>query len=228
MSLAARRTHRFAGWRRAGLRRTRWSGCRFPASGTAAADCGGPALAARLQKVPLGCGGRIDDHGFNLDDHLTVLELRKRPMTLVSLILRPASSPGRCPTTVPCGPPPCSYLIKGGQPDLVMHHVVGTDWRLAVLRGLLDGSPMPRAATFPRPRPPRRARTRRLERPGSLAAADPGAGRLLAAFDELGPSMAQRPAELAHCRPDRAGAPHSRGGGEPSPRIGSPQRRHSQ
>ena len=76
-----------------------------------------------------------------------------------------------------------------------MHHVVGDGLAgLAVLRGLVDGSPTPRLAAFPQARPSRAALATDAwsDRIRSLRRLPKALGRLFAAFGELGPSMAQR------------------------------------
>jgi diacylglycerol O-acyltransferase / wax synthase len=158
-----------------------------------------PRLRQRLQKVPLGCGRPVwvDDVGFNLDDHLTVVEQRSETDDAglldlaASLVTRPLPDdrPLWAATFVPA--------LTGGRAALilVMHHVVGDGLAgLAVLRGLLDGSPIPRAATFTRARPSRGALVRDAwnDRIRSVRRLSKALGRLFAAFDELGPSMAQR------------------------------------
>ena len=76
-----------------------------------------------------------------------------------------------------------------------MHHVVGDGLAgLAVLRGLLDGSPIPRVAAFPQARPSRPALARDAwdNRIRSLRQVPKALGRLFAGSDELGPSMTKR------------------------------------
>jgi diacylglycerol O-acyltransferase / wax synthase len=158
-----------------------------------------PRLRQRLQKVPLGCGRPVwvDDCDFNLDDHLTVVEQRSETDDAglldlaASLVTRPLPDdrPLWAATFVPA--------LTGGRAALilVMHHVVGDGLAgLAVLRGLLDGSSIPRAAAFPLARPSRGALARDAwsDRIRSLRRLPKALGRLFAAFDELRPSMAQR------------------------------------
>jgi len=157
-----------------------------------------PRLRQRLQKVPLGCGRPVwvDDAGFNIDNHLTMVEQRSETDDVdlldfaVSLVTKPLPDdrPLWAATFVPA--------LTGGRAALilVMHHVVGDGLAgLAVLRGLLDGSPIPRAAAFPQPCPSRGALARDAwsDRIRSLRRLPTVLGRLFAAFDELGPSMAQ-------------------------------------
>jgi diacylglycerol O-acyltransferase / wax synthase len=167
-----------------------------------------PRLRQRLQKVPLGCGPPvwIDDPGFNLDDHLTVVEQRSETdnaglldlaATLVTKPL-PDDRPLWAATLVPA--------LTGGRAALilVMHHVVGDGLAgLAVLRGLLDGSSIPRAAAFPQARPSRGALARDAwsDRIRSVRRLPKALGRLFAAFDELGPSMAQRAQPISLNKP---------------------------
>ncbi|HJQ86085.1 MAG TPA: wax ester/triacylglycerol synthase domain-containing protein, partial [Propionibacteriaceae bacterium] len=133
----------------------------------------------------------------NMDNHLTVVEQRSETDDVglldlaASLVIKPLPDdrPLWAATFVPA--------LTGGRAALilVMHHVVGDGLAgLAVLRGLLDGSPIPRAAAFPQARPLRGALVRDAwsDRIRSLRRLPKALGRLFAAFDELGPSMAQR------------------------------------
>ena len=158
-----------------------------------------PRLRQRLQKVPLGCGRPIwvDDPGFTIDDHVTVVTphpeadgagLLDIAADLVAKPL-PDDRPLWSATLVPG--------MTGGRAGLVlvMHHVVGDGLAgLAVLRGLVDGSATSAATAVPRPRPTRAALAKdaRRERIRSLQRLPRALGRLVAAFDELRPSLAGR------------------------------------
>jgi diacylglycerol O-acyltransferase / wax synthase len=158
-----------------------------------------PRLRQRLEKVPLGCGRPVwvDDPGFNIDDHLTVIE--EQPETddadlldlAASLLTKPL------PENRPLWNAAFVPALTDGRAALilVMHHVVGDGLAgLAVLRGLVDGSPAPRLATFPQARLSRAALATDAwsDRIRSLRRLPKALGRLFAAFGELGPSMAQR------------------------------------
>ena len=158
-----------------------------------------PRLRQRLQKVPLGCGRPVwvDDPGFNVDDHLTVVEQRSEADDAGLLDLAASLVTKPLPDDRPLWAATFVPALTGGRAALilVMHHVVGDGLAgLAVLRGLLDGSPIPRAAAFPQPPPSRGALARDAwsDRIRSLRRLPKALGRLFAAFDELGPSMAQR------------------------------------
>jgi diacylglycerol O-acyltransferase / wax synthase len=158
-----------------------------------------PRLRQRLQRVPLGCGRPIwvDDAGFTIDDHVTVVTphseaddagLLDIAADLVAKPL-PEDRPLWSATLVPG--------MTGGRAGLVlvMHHVVGDGLAgLAVLRGLVDGSATSAAAAVPQPRPTRAALAKDAwrEHIRSLQRLPKGLGRLFAAFDELRPSLAGR------------------------------------
>jgi diacylglycerol O-acyltransferase / wax synthase len=158
-----------------------------------------PRLRQRLQRVPLGCGRPIwvDDAGFTIDDHVTVVTphseaddagLLDIAADLVTKPL-PEDRPLWSATLVPG--------MTGGRAGLVlvMHHVVGDGLAgLAVLRGLVDGSAASAAAAVPQPRPTRAALAKDAWRGHirSLQRLTKGLGRLFAAFDELRPSLAGR------------------------------------
>jgi diacylglycerol O-acyltransferase len=158
-----------------------------------------PRLRQRLQRVPLGCGRPIwvDDPGFTIDDHVTVVTphpeaddvgLLDIAADLVAKPL-PEDRPLWSATVVPG--------MTGGRAGLVlvMHHVVGDGLAgLAVLRGLVDGSATSAAADVPQPRPTRAALAKDAwrEHIRSLQQLPKGLGRLLTAFDELRPSLGGR------------------------------------
>jgi diacylglycerol O-acyltransferase / wax synthase len=158
-----------------------------------------PRLRQRLQKVPLGCGRPIwvDDPGFKIDDHLTVVmpESETDDAGLLDiaacLVTRPLPEdrPLWTATLVPGLTSGRVALI------LVMHHVVGDGLAgLAVLRGLVDGSPTGATTSVAQPRPSRAALAKDA-RKGEIRALrrlPKALGRLVAAFDELRPSLVQR------------------------------------
>ena len=167
-----------------------------------------PRLRQRLERVPLGCGRPlwVDDPDFNIDDHLTVIEIRSKTddadlLDLAAdLVTQPLADnrPLWTATLVPALTGSRAALI------LVMHHVVGDGLAgLAVLRGLADGSPTPRLAAFPQMRPSRAmlARDAWSDRIRSLRRMPEALGRLVAAFDELVPSLAQRAQSSSLNRP---------------------------
>ncbi len=158
-----------------------------------------PRLRQRLQRVPLGCGRPIgvDDAGFTIDDHVTVVTPHPEADDAglldiaADLVTKPLSEdrPLWSATLVPG--------MTGGRAGLVlvMHHVVGDGLAgLAVLRGLVDGSASPSAAAVPQPHPTRAALAKDAwrEHIRSLQRLPKGLGRLFAAFDELRPSLAGR------------------------------------
>ena len=158
-----------------------------------------PRMRQRLQTVPFGCGRPVwvDDPSFDIDDHLTVIEGRSETDDAdlldlaASLVTKPLSEnrPLWAATFVPALTSGRAALI------LIMHHVVGDGLAgLAILRGIVDGSPTPRLVAFPRPHPrlPALARDAWSDRIRSLRRVPKALGRLFAAFGELGPSMAQR------------------------------------
>jgi diacylglycerol O-acyltransferase len=158
-----------------------------------------PRLRQRLQKVPFGCGRPIwiDDPSFTIDDHVTAVAPHSEvdDAVLLDIAAHLVTKPLRedrplwSATLVPG--------MTGGRAALVlvMHHVVGDGLAgLAVLRGLADGSVIPTAAAVPQPCPTRTALAKDawMERIGSLGRLPAALGRLLAAFDELRPSLAAR------------------------------------
>ena len=188
-----------------------------------------PRLRQRLEKVPLGCGRPVwvDDPGFNIDDHLTVIE--EQPETddadlldlAASLVTKPL------PENRPLWNAAFVPALTDGRAALilVMHHVVGDGLAgLAVLRGLVDGSPAPRLATFPQARPSRAAlatdawsdRIRSLRR--AAEGARPALRRVRRTRPVDGPTCpAQLPEQTHRTIP---ASQHCRRGGEPGPRAG--------
>ena len=148
-----------------------------------------PRLRQRLEKVPLGCGRPVwvDDSGFNIDDHLRVAKqqsdtddagLLDIAANLVTKPL-PEDRPLWAATFVPA--------LTGGRAALVlvMHHVVEAGLAgLAVLRGLVDGSPTPPPAA-PQPRPSQAALAKDAwrDRIRSLRALPEALGRLHCGLD---------------------------------------------
>ena len=148
-----------------------------------------PRLRQRLEKVPLGCGRPVwvDDSGFNIDDHLRVAKQQSETddaglldiaANLVTKPL-PEDRPLWAATFVPA--------LTGGRAALVlvMHHVVEAGLAgLAVLRGLVDGSPTPPPAA-PQPRPSRAALAKDAwrDRIRSLRALPEALGRLHCGLD---------------------------------------------
>jgi diacylglycerol O-acyltransferase len=115
-----------------------------------------PRLRQRLEKLPLGCGRPVwvDDPGFNIDDHLTVMEPETDDADLLDLAARLVTTP--LPENRPLWTAAFVPALTGRRAALIliMHHVVGDGLAgLAVLRGLVDGSPAPRLAAFPHARP---------------------------------------------------------------------------
>ena len=133
-----------------------------------------PRLRQRLEKVPLGCGRPVwvDDPGFNIDDHLTVIEEQSETDDAGLLDIAASLVTKPLPENRPLWTAAFVPALTGGRAALilVMHHVVGDGLAgLAVLRGLVDGSPTPRLAAFPQAAPePGRARK---EMPGATASA---------------------------------------------------------
>ena len=171
-----------------------------------------PRLRQRLQNVPLGCGRPIwvDDFGFKIDDHVTVVTPRSETddagllEIAADLVTRPLPEdrPLWSATLVPS--------LTGGRAAvvIVMHHVVGDGLAgLAVLRGLVDGSPTPATASVPQTHPSRAALAKDAwrEHIRSLRRLPRAAGRLFAALDELRPSLAER---AQPCSLNRPTGPH--------------------
>jgi diacylglycerol O-acyltransferase / wax synthase len=157
-----------------------------------------PRLRQRLQKVPLGCGRPVwvDDPDFDIDDHLTVIERRAETDDAELLDLAASLVTKPLPENRPLWAATFIPALTSGRAALIliMHHVVGDGLAgLAILRGIVDGSPTPRLVAFPRPRPrlPALARDAWSDRIRSLRRVPKAFGRLFAAFGELGPSMAQ-------------------------------------
>ena len=158
-----------------------------------------PRLRQRLQKVPLGCGRPIwvDDPSFTIDDHVTAVTPHSEVDDAVLLDIAADLVTKPLPEDRPLWSATLVPGMTGGRAALVlvMHHVVGDGLAgLAVLRGLADGSVIPTAAAVPQPRPTRAALAKDawMERIGSLERLPAALGRLLAAFDELRPSLAAR------------------------------------
>ena len=158
-----------------------------------------PRLRQRLQKVPLGCGRPVwvDDPSFDIDDHLTVIEGRSETDDAGLLDLAASLVTKPLPEGRPLWAATFVSALTGGRAALIliMHHVVGDGLAgLAILRGLVDGSPTPRLAAFPQQPPslPALARDAWSDRIRSLRQVPKALGRVFAAFGELGPSMAQR------------------------------------
>jgi diacylglycerol O-acyltransferase len=173
-----------------------------------------PRLRQRLQKVPFGCGRPVwvDDSGFKINDHVTAVtphsEIDDAGLLDIAadLVTRPLPEdrPLWSATLVPG--------MTGGRAAvvLVMHHVVGDGLAgLAVLRGVVDGSPTPATAPVPQPRPSRAALAKDAwrEHIRSLRGAPKAFGRLLAALDELRPSLAKR---AQPCSLNQPTGPHRR------------------
>jgi diacylglycerol O-acyltransferase / wax synthase len=158
-----------------------------------------PRLRQRLEKVPLGCGRPVwvDDPGFNIDDHLTMAKQQSEMDDAGLLDIAADLVTRQLPEDRPLWAAVLVPALTGCRAAvvLVMHHVLGDGLAgLAVLRGLLDGSPTPLRAADPQPHPSRAALAKDAwrDRIGSLRRLPKALGRLLAAFGELGPSLAQR------------------------------------
>jgi diacylglycerol O-acyltransferase / wax synthase len=158
-----------------------------------------PRLRQRLEKVPLGCGRPVwvDDPGFNIDEHLAMAKQQSEMDDAGLLDIAADLVTRQLPEDRPLWAAVLVPALTGCRAAvvLVMHHVLGDGLAgLAVLRGLLDGSPTPLRAADPQPHPSRAALAKDAwrDRIGSLRRLPKALGRLLAAFGELGPSLAQR------------------------------------
>jgi WS/DGAT/MGAT family acyltransferase len=158
-----------------------------------------PRLRQRLQKVPLGCGRSIwvDDSGFTIDDHVTVVKPHSEADDAGLLDIAADLVTKPLPEDRPLWSAALVPGMTGGRAALVlvMHHVVGDGLAgLAVLRGLVDGSASPATAAVPQPRPSRAALAKDAwrEHIRSLRRLPKALGRLFAAIDELRPSLAER------------------------------------
>jgi WS/DGAT/MGAT family acyltransferase len=158
-----------------------------------------PRLRQRLEQVPLGCGRPVwvDDPGFNIDEHLAMAKQQSEMDDAGLLDIAADLVTRQLPEDRPLWAAVLVPALTGCRAAvvLVMHHVLGDGLAgLAVLRGLLDGSPTPLRAADPQPHPSRAALAKDAwrDRIGSLRRLPKALGRLLAAFGELGPSLAQR------------------------------------
>ena len=177
----------------------------------------------RLQKVPAGLRTAVwvDDPGFNLDDHLTVVEQRSETddaglLDLATSLVNQATA--RSPSPLGCHLCSCPDRRPGSADP---RHAPRCGGRIGWIGRppRAPRRPTPRAATFSTGAPvSRRARTRRLERPNPLTAAAPeGARPALRGVRRTPPVHGSTcPAELAQ-QADRAApeSPYRRGGGEP-------------
>jgi WS/DGAT/MGAT family acyltransferase len=169
-----------------------------------------PRLRQRLRKVPLGCGRPIwvDDGGFNINDHVTVVTPHSETDDAGLLDIAADLLTRPLPEDRPLWSATLVSGMTGGRAAvvLVMHHVVGDGLAgLAVLRGLVDGSPAHATAPVPESRPTRAALAKDAwnERIRSLRGAPRALGRLFAALDELRPSLAQRAQPCSLNKPTR-------------------------
>lgn len=167
-----------------------------------------PRLRQRLTKVPFGCGRPVwvDDPGFTIDDHLSVLWLQVETdeASLLDIAASLVTTP--LPDDRPLWAATFVPAITGGRAALVlvMHHVVGDGLAgLAVLGGLVDGPHAPVPAAVSRPLPTRAllAVDALVDRLGSLRRMPKALGRLFAATGELGPSLAHRAQPYTLSRP---------------------------
>lgn len=117
-----------------------------------------PRLRQRLIGVPLGCGGPIwvDDPAFTIGNHVSAARCKEPAdeQALLDTALAVIATP--LPHTAPLW---AAVLVTGLADGhvglvLVLHHVLADGiGGLAVLAGLVDGSPPARGAAFPRPAP---------------------------------------------------------------------------